>query len=133
MLFAFITLQNLANLLASRLSGKLDRNLEAISLGRMELDSLIELANSARQLADSPTEERERFSYVDCFFVISTYEDGEPPENARWFIKSVSDAASDFRVPKNLLNAIRFSIFGLGSSVYGDHLFNRVSDSKYIV
>eukprot|EP00730_Choanoeca_flexa_P016974 TRINITY_DN8112_c0_g1_i1.p1 TRINITY_DN8112_c0_g1~~TRINITY_DN8112_c0_g1_i1.p1 ORF type:complete len:750 (+),score=171.27 TRINITY_DN8112_c0_g1_i1:269-2251(+) len=61
-----------------------------------------------------------------CVFVVSTYEHGQPPTNAAWFHTSLIDAANDFRVKKTLLQQLRYSVFGLGNSLYLDN-FNRVA------
>lgn len=61
-----------------------------------------------------------------CVFLIATYTDGKPTENAAWFCKWLEEAASDFRVGKTYLKGLRFVVFGLGNSLYSDH-FNTVS------
>ena len=60
-----------------------------------------------------------------CVFIISTYVDGKPPENAEWFYKWLEEAANDFRVQKSLLQDLDYAVFGLGNSLYEEN-FNMV-------
>ncbi|KAJ7308978.1 hypothetical protein JRQ81_008260 [Phrynocephalus forsythii] len=73
-------------------------------------DSLVEEANSQNI----------------CVFLVATYTDGKPTENAVWFCKWLEEAASDFRVGKNYLKGLRYAVFGLGNSSYAEH-YNTVS------
>lgn len=57
--------------------------------------------------------------------VVSTYEGGGPPANARWFCSWLADVASDFRVGASGLSSAQFAVFGCGNSDYPDH-FNQV-------
>lgn len=50
--------------------------------------------------------------------IISTFEEGSPPEDAAWFYKWLKESAVDFRVQKNFLEGMKYAVFGLGSSVY---------------
>ncbi|XP_072032877.1 S-adenosyl-L-methionine-dependent tRNA 4-demethylwyosine synthase TYW1-like [Amphiura filiformis] len=59
-------------------------------------------------------------------FIVSTYIEGQPPENARWFHQWLQESVDDFRVPKTLLKGVRFTVFGLGNSLYHEH-YNEVS------
>ncbi|KAL7987067.1 hypothetical protein Chor_005986 [Crotalus horridus] len=61
-----------------------------------------------------------------CVFLVATYTDGKPTENAAWFCKWLEETANDFRVGKAYLKGLRYAVFGLGNSVYADH-FNTVS------
>ncbi|XP_057364640.1 S-adenosyl-L-methionine-dependent tRNA 4-demethylwyosine synthase TYW1-like [Daphnia carinata] len=54
-------------------------------------------------------------------FIVSTYAEGSPPDDAQWFYKWLEDSAFDFRVPKTLLADVRFSVFGLGNSLYSEN------------
>jgi len=56
-----------------------------------------------------------------CVFIVSTYTDGEPPESAAWFCKYLREASDDFRVQKSMLNSLKYTVFGLGNSVYQSH------------
>jgi len=53
-----------------------------------------------------------------CVFIISTYTDGEPPESAAWFCKYLREASDDFRVQKSMLESLKYTVFGLGNSIY---------------
>eukprot|EP00040_Diaphanoeca_grandis_P005602 m.33632 g.33632 ORF g.33632 m.33632 type:complete len:806 (+) comp16849_c0_seq3:36-2453(+) len=63
-----------------------------------------------------------------CVFFISTYEGGVPPKGASWFHKWVDDTRNDFRMPKRLMRDLRFTVFGLGNSLYASAgNFNKVA------
>jgi len=53
--------------------------------------------------------------------IISTYTEGTPPESAKWFFNWLSDMAGDFRVSHNMLVNLRYTVFGLGDSLYTEH------------
>ena len=55
---------------------------------------------------------------VLAVFVVSTYQNGSPPESANWFFKYLLDSGDDCRVPKQLLSGLQYTIFGLGNSLY---------------
>lgn len=80
----------------------------------MEVETLVDIQKS------------EMANTTFCVFIISTYVDGKPPENATWFCKSLEEHANDFRVSKTHLGKLKFAVFGLGNSVYEDH-YNTVS------
>nr|XP_046245829.1 S-adenosyl-L-methionine-dependent tRNA 4-demethylwyosine synthase TYW1 isoform X2 [Scatophagus argus] len=56
-----------------------------------------------------------------CVFVVATYTDGRPTENAEWFCKWLEEASTDFRYGKTYLKGLRYAVFGLGNSVYVGH------------
>ncbi|XP_044059917.1 LOW QUALITY PROTEIN: S-adenosyl-L-methionine-dependent tRNA 4-demethylwyosine synthase TYW1 [Siniperca chuatsi] len=56
-----------------------------------------------------------------CVFLVATYTDGEPTENAEWFCKWLEEASTDFRYGKTYLKGLRYAVFGLGNSVYVGH------------
>ncbi|XP_041669775.1 S-adenosyl-L-methionine-dependent tRNA 4-demethylwyosine synthase TYW1 [Cheilinus undulatus] len=56
-----------------------------------------------------------------CVFVVATYTDGQPTENAEWFCKWLEEASTDFRYGKTYLKGLRYAVFGLGNSVYTGH------------
>uniref|UniRef100_A0A8C7D837 tRNA-yW synthesizing protein 1 homolog (S. cerevisiae) n=1 Tax=Oncorhynchus kisutch TaxID=8019 RepID=A0A8C7D837_ONCKI len=56
-----------------------------------------------------------------CVFLLATYTDGQPTENAEWFCKWLEEASTDFRYGKTYLKGLRCAMFGLGNSVYGSH------------
>ena len=54
-------------------------------------------------------------------FLVSTYTDGAPPTDVKWFYKWLQDASNDFRIQKSLLIGMKYAVFGLGNSLYTDH------------
>lgn len=60
-----------------------------------------------------------------CAFLVATYTDGRPTENAEWFCKWLEEASNDFRFGKTYLKGMRYAVFGLGNSAYASH-FNKV-------
>nr|XP_033777676.1 S-adenosyl-L-methionine-dependent tRNA 4-demethylwyosine synthase TYW1-like [Geotrypetes seraphini] len=56
-----------------------------------------------------------------CAFLVATYTDGRPTENAEWFSKWLEEASTDFRVGRTYLKGMRYAVFGLGNSVYVNH------------
>ena len=66
-----------------------------------------------------------------CIFIVSTYTDGSPTDDAKWFYKWLQDTSNDFRVQKSLLFGMKYSVFGLGNSLYTDH-YNVVSTVRQL-
>ena len=58
--------------------------------------------------------------------IISTHEDGTPPDSAKWFVSWLGDSTSDFRVGQGALSNLRVAVYGCGNSLYGSK-FNAVS------
>lgn len=56
-----------------------------------------------------------------CVFLMATYTDGKPTENAEWFCKWLEEASTDFRYGKTYLKGMKYAVFGLGNSVYVGH------------
>lgn len=54
-------------------------------------------------------------------FLVATYTDGQPTENAEWFCKWLEETSTDFRYGKTYLKGLRYAVFGLGNSVYVGH------------
>ncbi len=54
-------------------------------------------------------------------FIVSTYAEGTPPDDAQWFYKWLEDSVQDFRVPRTFLGNVRYSVFGLGNSLYSEN------------
>ncbi|XP_063061481.1 S-adenosyl-L-methionine-dependent tRNA 4-demethylwyosine synthase TYW1 [Engraulis encrasicolus] len=63
-----------------------------------------------------------------CVFLLATYTEGKPTENAEWFCKWLEEASTDFRYGKTYLKGLKYAVFGLGNSVYEDH-YNTVGTS----
>ena len=66
-----------------------------------------------------------------CVFIVSTYTDGQPPSGVSWFCQWLEDTAADFRVQKSMLSGMRYAIFGLGNSEYGDNFNKVIQNLKY--
>ncbi|KAG9265240.1 S-adenosyl-L-methionine-dependent tRNA 4-demethylwyosine synthase isoform X1 [Astyanax mexicanus] len=60
-------------------------------------------------------------SKIICVFLVATYTDGKPTENAEWFCKWLEEASTDFRYGKTYLKGMRYAVFGLGNSEYVGH------------
>ena len=58
--------------------------------------------------------------------IISTHEGGTPPESANWFYKWLDESSKDFRIQHSMLKGLKYSVFGLGNSLYTDH-YNTVA------
>lgn len=52
--------------------------------------------------------------------VASTWEDGNPPPDAKFLADWLAESAADFRVGSLLLSRLRFAVFGVGSRAYGE-------------
>lgn len=63
-------------------------------------------------------------------FLVATYTDGTPTENAEWFCKWLEEASTDFRYGKTYLKGLRYAVFGLGNSVYVGH-YNTVRSNEF--
>ncbi|ONI32680.1 hypothetical protein PRUPE_1G379500 [Prunus persica] len=51
--------------------------------------------------------------------IASTWDDGKPPANAKFFSNWLAESAEDFRVGSLLLSNCKFAVFGVGSRAYG--------------
>lgn len=60
-----------------------------------------------------------------CIFIVSTYVDGGPPDEAVWFYDWLKDTYADFRVHKYFLQGLDYAIYGLGDSAFDDN-YNKV-------
>lgn len=80
------------------------------------------------ELHDLATFDPDNFSTVGGLyvFIVASYEDGQLPENARWFQDWLADVSNDFRESKALMRNIQFAVFGLGDSLYGNN-FNKAA------
>uniref|UniRef100_A0A4D5RQK8 S-adenosyl-L-methionine-dependent tRNA 4-demethylwyosine synthase TYW1 n=1 Tax=Ixodes scapularis TaxID=6945 RepID=A0A4D5RQK8_IXOSC len=61
-----------------------------------------------------------------CIFIVSTYVDGGPPDEAVWFYDWLKDTYADFRVHKYFLQGLDYAIYGLGDSAFNDN-YNKVA------
>ncbi|KAJ3240770.1 S-adenosyl-L-methionine-dependent tRNA 4-demethylwyosine synthase [Chytriomyces hyalinus] len=99
--------------IAKRLSGT-DAAVEVVHIKEFNIDSL------PKRSPNDPV-----------LFVLTTYIDGGPADDAAWFGSWLEDARFDFRVSKDSLSKLRFSVFGVGDSAYGENwcLFPRNVDT----
>ncbi|KAJ7966747.1 S-adenosyl-L-methionine-dependent tRNA 4-demethylwyosine synthase [Quillaja saponaria] len=58
--------------------------------------------------------------------VASTWDDGKPPPDAKFFANWLAESSEDFRVGSLLLSRCKFAVFGVGSRAYGP-AFNAVA------
>ncbi|KAK9867797.1 hypothetical protein WJX84_011478 [Apatococcus fuscideae] len=58
--------------------------------------------------------------------IVSTYEDGKPPNAAKWFCQWLEESSSDFRVGSEALHKLSYGVFGSGNSLYEDN-YNKVA------
>jgi sulfite reductase alpha subunit-like flavoprotein len=59
-------------------------------------------------------------------FICSTWSEGGPPESAKPFFEWLKDYATDFRVSKDHLSKLQFSVFGLGGDIYDEYFAKAV-------
>jgi tRNA wybutosine-synthesizing protein 1 len=61
---------------------------------------------------------------------VSTYTDGVPPADARFFFDWINDAVEDVRVENDFLRHVSFAVFGTANSLYEDH-FNSAAKTLH--
>lgn len=72
--------------------------------------------------------DQEKLVKEDIVLIIcSTWQGGVVPESCATFMEDLKDYAYDFRVSKNLLEKLHFSVFGLGGELYGPNFGKAVS------
>ncbi|XP_058069030.1 S-adenosyl-L-methionine-dependent tRNA 4-demethylwyosine synthase [Magnolia sinica] len=90
---------------------------KTLSLG---LSNLLSSHNLPFDLVDPSLYEPEDLPTESLLLVVaSTWEDGNPPPNAQFLSRWLSESASDFRVGSLLLSSCKFAVFGVGSRSYG--------------
>jgi sulfite reductase alpha subunit-like flavoprotein len=62
-------------------------------------------------------------------YICSTWEGGVAPESCQPFLIDLKDYAHDFRVSKDLLEKVKFAVFGLGGELYSSNFGKAVSGS----
>eukprot|EP00124_Ichthyophonus_hoferi_P003264 Ihof_evm2s274 gene=Ihof_evmTU2s274 len=94
--------------------------------GKMYAEQLQEMAikhGHKAELIDMSTYDPELL--VDekdiCVFIISTATDGLPPDGANGIYDWLNDTRADFRVQRTVLSHIRYTIFGLGNSIFAEN------------
>lgn len=61
-----------------------------------------------------------------ALFVLPTYQEGMPPTDAKEFYEWLQESRFDFRVEKDYLSHLKYSVFGLCDSAYGKSYLNVV-------
>ncbi|XP_040579019.1 S-adenosyl-L-methionine-dependent tRNA 4-demethylwyosine synthase TYW1 [Lepeophtheirus salmonis] len=59
--------------------------------------------------------------------IISTYTEGLPPPDAKYFYSWFEEEAKDFRVQHTILKGLKYCVYGLGHSGYGKEYYNVTS------
>lgn len=97
------------------------------ALSQRLLDLLSSKNNIPFDLVDPHTYEPEDLPKESLIIIIaSTWEDGNPPQNSKFFVNWLADISTDFRAGNLLLSDCKFAVFGVGSRLYGD-TFNAVA------
>lgn len=92
---------------------------------KLKLSKLLRSQVNLKDAKDFDDDDIEKSSYL--FIICSTWEYGQPPNKARRLYEWLKDYASDFRVSKNHLEQIAYSVFGLGGEIYGSNFCKPVS------
>ncbi|KAF5747111.1 S-adenosyl-L-methionine-dependent tRNA 4-demethylwyosine synthase [Tripterygium wilfordii] len=83
--------------------------------------NLLHSRNLSFNLIDPKQYEPEDLSKESMVLIVaSTWEDGKPPPDAKFFADWLAESAADFRVGSLLLSMLRFAVFGVGSRAYGE-------------
>ncbi|XVF63866.1 hypothetical protein PTKIN_Ptkin09bG0120700 [Pterospermum kingtungense] len=91
------------------------------------LHNLLSSNNIAFDLVDPQNYEPEDLPKESLILIVaSTWEDGNPPQNSKFFVNWLDEISTDFRAGNLLLSDCKFSVFGVGSRVYGE-TFNVVA------
>ncbi|XP_031263825.1 S-adenosyl-L-methionine-dependent tRNA 4-demethylwyosine synthase-like isoform X2 [Pistacia vera] len=91
------------------------------------LHSLLTSQNFPFDLVDAQNYEPEDLPKETLIIIVaSTWEDGKPPEAAKFFTNWLAESANDFRVGSLLLSQCKFAVFGVGSKAY-EKSFNLVA------
>ncbi|KAG8503106.1 hypothetical protein CXB51_000879 [Gossypium anomalum] len=97
------------------------------ALAQRLLDLLSSKNNIPFDLVDPQTYEPEDLPKESLIIIIaSTWEDGNPPQNSKFFVNWLAEISTDFRAGNLLLSDCKFAVFGVGSRLYGD-TFNAVA------
>ncbi|XP_049858455.1 S-adenosyl-L-methionine-dependent tRNA 4-demethylwyosine synthase TYW1-like [Schistocerca gregaria] len=54
-------------------------------------------------------------------FLLPTHNEGKPPEGGSWFYTWLEEAVNDFRLSRGILKDMKYAVFGLGNSQYGEN------------
>jgi sulfite reductase (NADPH) flavoprotein alpha-component len=96
----------------------------------LKLYGKLQAAKRTVELCNMSEYDQEKLVKEDIALIIcSTWMDGQPPVSCKGFVEDLRDYAYDFRVSKNLLEKLHFSVFGLGAELY-DNNFGKVVSLK---
>lgn len=96
----------------------------------LKLLSKLQAVGRVAEVVNMADYDQEKLVKEDIALIIcSTWEGGVPPESCAGFVEDLRDYAYDFRVSKDLLNKLKFSVFGLGAELYGPNFAKAVSVS----
>ncbi|GAA5803645.1 hypothetical protein HPULCUR_009128 [Helicostylum pulchrum] len=101
----FSTLTGTAKTMASEIENKIRQN-ERVTVNKIDIMDITEYDN------DNLLQET-----AICVFILSTYNVEGPLD---WFSNWLHDLRYDFRVDRDALKKLRYSVCGLGDSAYGD-------------
>lgn len=81
-------------------------------------ESIVRICTNEYDPADELINDARSGTYL--IIILPTYTNGNPPPTAEWFCKWIIDASNDFRLPRNSLKNLNYTILGIGDSMYGD-------------
>eukprot|EP00817_Percolomonadidae_sp_ATCC50343_P005703 CAMPEP_0117425256 /NCGR_PEP_ID=MMETSP0758-20121206/5558_1 /TAXON_ID=63605 /ORGANISM="Percolomonas cosmopolitus, Strain AE-1 (ATCC 50343)" /LENGTH=654 /DNA_ID=CAMNT_0005209619 /DNA_START=95 /DNA_END=2059 /DNA_ORIENTATION=- len=108
--------------LSKKLAEQLAKELKIFLLGSsIRVKSLKDYAYDEK-LPHLPTTENDATTKGfrhNIIFVLPTYENGTPPEEAKGFYTWLEDFSHDFRVHQTAFSHIHYAVFGVGDSAFG--------------
>ncbi|OMO87572.1 Flavodoxin [Corchorus capsularis] len=91
------------------------------------LHKLLSSNNIPFDLVDPQNYEPEDLPKESLILIVaSTWEDGNPPQNSKFFVNWLAEISTDFRAGNLLLSNCKFAVFGVGNRAYGE-TFNAVA------
>eukprot|EP01032_Pedospumella_encystans_P021473 gene21473-24358_t len=86
----------------------------------LKLLSKLQAVGRAAEIVNMKDYDQEKLVKEDiALIIVSTWEGGVAPESGSGFVEDLRDYAYDFRVSKDLLVKLKYSVFGLGAELYG--------------
>ena len=94
----------------------------------LKLLSKLQAVGRAAEIVNMKDYDQEKLVKEDiALIIVSTWEGGVAPESGSAFVEDLRDYAYDFRVSKDLLVKLKYSVFGLGAELYGPNFGKAVS------